>query len=71
MDKTRSPKEWEMDPSPHVFVTRYGATTKIGMDITKAMEEYEEKCAQAKLDMYIKVHEIINQKPPSETNYVK
>jgi hypothetical protein len=66
MDKTRSPKEWEMDPSPHYFVTKYGATTKIGKEITLAMEQYEEKCALAKMEMYIKVHELITHKPPKD-----
>jgi hypothetical protein len=58
------PTEWQMDQTPHIFVKNYGPNSAIGKEITKLMMEYEEKCAIAKIEMYVRIHTLIKQKHP-------
>jgi hypothetical protein len=64
-------KAWDMDPSPHSFLTFYTPDTKVGQQILEAMNECEEKMthaqsvhdkdiAEAKLVMYAKIKKAID-----------
>lgn len=61
MTKDKLPQpEWQMDPSPHYFVSSYNTINPaISAEINKEMEIYEKTCALAKVKMYFEIHNIL------------
>jgi hypothetical protein len=52
--------EWQMDPSPHYFVTSYSSINPaISEEIKDKMENYEKTCALAKVKMYFEIYNIL------------
>jgi hypothetical protein len=66
------PPAWDMDPSPHYFMTLYSPESDVGKKIQAAIDECETEMAQAKgiqgkdlakakLEMYAKIKKAIDE----------
>jgi|BarGraIncu00421A_1022006.scaffolds.fasta_scaffold238667_1 hypothetical protein len=66
MQKLPPPPAWRMDPYLSNLFELLGSKSKIALQISLLTLEYDKKCAQAKIELYNEINNLMN---PTKKKY--